>query len=130
AEIVERWRVQRIEDFRTIDRDRRDRAVALEEKVVEGHEKPARLERERIHQPAEDDRRGEKPCEHHAAESQLIARDGLRDHREDQRHEEREQREQYEMAPHHLRPTATSYASMTTSRFSRPATIRNALPYS
>src|SRR5499427_5570758 len=67
-----------------------------------------RLERERIHQPAEDDRGSQEAGEHHPAKSQLLARIVLGDHGEDQRHEEREHREQQEMTAHHLRPTATS----------------------
>src|SRR6478672_3717461 len=61
-------------------------------------------ERERINQPAENDRRSEKPAEHHAAEPHLIAQVVFGDHREDQRHEKREHDEQQHVALHHLRP--------------------------
>ena len=37
AKFVERLSVQRIEHLRPVDRDDRDGAVALEEKVVKGH---------------------------------------------------------------------------------------------
>src|SRR5205823_7556750 len=49
------------------------------------------LQRERIHQPAEDDRRREEAAEHHPAEPQLLARIVLRDDGEDERDEEGEQ---------------------------------------
>ena len=48
---------------------------------------------------------------------------------EGDRHEHREQRHQSQVR-RHLRPCAMSKASSTTSMFSRPATIMNALPYS
>src|SRR5262249_38732903 len=37
AQLVDRLRVQGVEDFRTVDREDRDRAVALDEQVLEGH---------------------------------------------------------------------------------------------
>ena len=65
------------------------------------------------------------------AEPQLLADVILRNQREDERHEEREQHHQEEVTVHgYFRPRAMSYASTTTSMLSRPATIRKALPYS
>src|SRR4051812_24458209 len=86
-------------------------------------------ERERIHEPAERGGRQHEAAEHQPAQPRLFAGIVFGDHREDERHEKREQRHEEQVALH-FRPFATSYASMTTSRLSRPATIRNALPYS
>src|SRR4249920_3159637 len=86
-------------------------------------------EREGVHEPAEHGGRQHEAAEHHPAQPRLVAGIVFGDHRENERHKEREQRHEEQVALH-FRPFATSYASMTTSRLSRPATIRNALPYS
>src|SRR6185295_5082189 len=130
-QLVHRLRVQRVENLGPVDGDDRDRAVALEQEVVESHRSLLRrLQRERIHQPAEHEGRREEPAEHQAAEPELIARIVFGDDGEDERDEKREDGEKRQVALHHLRPMAMSKASMTTSRLSSPATIRNALPYS
>ena len=54
----------------------------------------------------------------------------IRQHGEHQGDEAGEERQQQEVTAHHFRPIATSKASMTTSMFRRPATMRNVLPYS
>src|ERR1043166_2081741 len=85
----------------------------------------------RVHQPADDDADQQEAGEHHPAELCLLLGRVLGEDGEHQRHEEREERHHREVAVcDHLRPSATSYASMTTRKLSRPATIRNVLPYS
>src|SRR5437773_6940075 len=58
------------------------------------------LERKRIHQPAEHERRQQKPAEQQAAEPNLFGHTVLRNDGEYERHEEREQGEEQEMALH------------------------------
>ena len=65
-----------------------------------------------------------------APNTDLRARIVFRQERKDERDEEREERQQNDVAVHHLRPTAMSYASMTTSRLSSAATTIYVLPYS
>ena len=128
TELVERPRVKGIEHFRAIDGDDGDGALALEKEVVKDHKQS--LQRDRVHQPSQNERRNDEAAKQHRAQPKLLAGVIFRKNREHQRHEERENREQQDVALHHLRPMATSYASMTTRRFSSPATMRNAFPYS
>src|SRR6266496_117645 len=58
------------------------------------------LERKRIHQPAEHERRQQKPAEQQAAEPKLFGHTVLRNDGEYERHEEREQGEEQDMALH------------------------------
>ena len=137
TQLVDRVRVQRVEDLGAVDRDDRDGAVTLEEEIVKSH---AVLQWKRIHQPAENDGRRNESCKHQSSEPHLMSRLVLGNHCEDDRDEKRKQDEKKDVAPHegyflryflrYFRPTATSYASITTSRFNSPATTRKALPYS
>src|SRR5947208_86928 len=88
------------------------------------------LQRKRIHQPAENDGRRDESCKHQSPEPHLMSRLVLGNHCEDDRDEKRKQDEKKDVAPHegyflryflrYFRPTATSYASITTSRFNSP----------
>src|SRR5688572_32498525 len=86
-------------------------------------------ERQRVHQPAKRDGESDERGKHLRAGPQLRAGLVAQQHREDNRHQEREDRHQQEMACH-LRPMAMSNASRMTRKFSRPATMRKVLPYS
>src|SRR4030095_13439882 len=87
-----------------------------------------RSQRKQPHHPAEDDRGTDEHREHLGAEPRLLAGCVLRDRREDQRDEKREQQHQAEVAGHYFRPSRTSYASIATSMLRSPDTIRNVLP--
>src|SRR5215212_727482 len=89
----------------------------------------ARLQRQRVHQPAEHERRTDEAAEHHQTRAQLRPGFVAQEDREDERHEEREEHERQEVAGH-LRPMPMSKASRITRKFSRPATMRKQLPYS
>src|SRR5262245_8574785 len=86
-------------------------------------------QRQRIHQPPEDDGCRDEPAEHDGAGAELRARIVAQQHRKDERHEEREEHQQREVAGHFL-PFAMSNASSTTSELRSPATIRNVFPAS
>src|SRR6185503_10263022 len=96
-----------------------------------GPQRPASFtsERERIQQPAEDDRRADESAEQLGAERQLLARLVAHQYGERDRHEGREGGEQSEMAGGvhrvclYFRPSAMSKASSTASMFSKPATM-------
>src|SRR5688572_9960764 len=85
---------------------------------------------ERQHQPAEDQRSRHHAAEHFRPDDELLLRTLAQEASEHRRHTEGKHQHQHQMALHHLRPIAMSNASMTTSKFSRPATMRKVLPYS
>ena len=90
---------------------------------------PWLLQREWVHEPADHDRGRDKACEQPEAEAKLVARCVAGKRRKHDRHKKRKHDHETEMR-RHLRPSAMSYASMTTSMFNSPATIMNVLPYS
>jgi hypothetical protein len=106
TELVERARVEGVEHLRAVDRDDRDGALAVEQKVVKDHGQC--LQGDRIHQPSQNERRDDEAAKQHRAQPELLARVIFRENREHQRDEERENRKQHDVALHHLRPMATS----------------------
>ena len=87
------------------------------------------LQRQRIHQPAEQDRSKHEPAKHERTRPQLRSRLLAQKHREYERYQEGKYQQKKEVAGH-FRPTAMSYASRMTREFKRPETIRKQLPYS
>src|SRR5262249_55563570 len=92
-------------------------------------------ERERIHQPSEHHRGGEKGAEHHRGGPDLLTPLVLQQRGEHDRHEQRVDDHEEKMArrngrQHHFLPCAMSKASRIARKFSRPDVIRNVLPYS
>src|SRR5690242_3783115 len=88
------------------------------------------LEREEIKDPAEGNATDHERREQLRTEPQLLFRVVTHQRPEDDGDEERKSDHQAGVRRVHLRPCVTSNASSTTSMLSRPATIRNALPYS
>ncbi len=86
-------------------------------------------QRQRIEQPPDEDARADESCEEPPAELQLLTRLIAHERRKHDRHEQREDHHQSEVAGH-LRPLAMSNASRTTSMLSSPATITKVFPYS
>src|SRR5688572_16829355 len=89
---------------------------------------PIYSERQRVEQPADQNAPAHQAAEHAKAESKLLGGFVAHQHGKDNRDEEGEHDHGCQVT--HLRPSATSNASSTTSMLSRPATIRKALPYS
>src|SRR5262249_37215715 len=92
-------------------------------------------ERERIHQPSEHHRGGEKGAEHHRGGPDLLTPLVLQQRGEHDRHEQRVDDHEEKVArrngrQHHFLPCAMSNASRIARKFSRPDVIRNGLPYS
>src|SRR5262245_61126319 len=109
-----------VEDHGHVDQDRtpmREKGAVLQ------------LQREEVQDPAERDPANDECPEQLRTEAELLLRLVAHQRREDDRHEQREQNHQADMG-RHLRPCVISNASSTTSMFSRPETMRNALPYS
>ncbi len=103
TQLVERLRVQRVEHLRAVDRDDRRRPVALEQKIVEGHQSGNGY----ISQPSTTAEARKPP--NISAPKRSCSRDIVfRDHREHERDEEREDRQQEQVALHYFLPMATS----------------------
>src|ERR1017187_963715 len=86
---------------------------------------------DREEQPADGESAEHEGAEQPAREPQLIARRVSEERPEDRRDTGREQHHDAKMTRHAaFRPRARSDASRTMRAFSRPATMRNVLPYS
>src|SRR6185369_5252179 len=89
-----------------------------------------RLEREEIEDPAKRDSAEDERGKQLRAEAELLFRVVAHQRRKHDGHKQREHDHQTHVRRRHFRPCVISKASSTTSMFSRPATIRKALPYS
>src|SRR5688572_24788721 len=88
------------------------------------------LDRKQQRQPAEHERRCHHAAEHLRSDDDLFPSMLAQQSREHCRHGERKDQHEQKMAVHYFRPLEISNASITTSVFRRPATMRKVLPYS